>query len=78
MVGKESACNSEDHRRCKFNPWVRKIPREGPGSERSPEKEMEPTIVFLPKDSIDRGIWWTTVDGVTKESDTTEHTHTHT
>jgi len=27
---------------------------------------------------MNRGAWWATVHGVTKESDTTEHTHTHT
>ena len=26
---------------------------------------------------MNRGDWWATVHGVTKESDTTEHTHTH-
>ena len=26
---------------------------------------------------MDRGTWWATVHGVAKESDTTEHTHTH-
>ena len=33
------------------------------------------------ENSMDRGAWWATVHGVTKESDTTEqltHTHTHT
>ena len=30
------------------------------------------------ENSMDRGIWWATVYGVTKESDMTEHTHTHT
>ena len=32
------------------------------------EKEMQPTPVFLPGKSLDRGVWWATVHGVTKES----------
>ena len=27
---------------------------------------------------LDRGAWWATVHGAAKESDMTEHTHTHT
>ena len=27
---------------------------------------------------LPRGAWWATVHGVTKESDMTDHTHTHT
>ena len=27
---------------------------------------------------MDRGAWWATVQGVTKELDMTKHTHTHT
>ena len=35
LVGKESDCNSRGHRRCRFTPWVRKIPREGSGAHYS-------------------------------------------
>ena len=30
------------------------------------------------ENSMDRGVWWATVSRVTKESNTTVHTHTHT
>ena len=29
------------------------------------------------ENSMDRGVWWATVRGITKELDTTEHAHTH-
>ena len=38
------------------------------------EQEMIPTLVFLPGESQDRGVW----QAKCKESDTTEQTHTHT
>ena len=44
-------------RRCRFNPWVRKIPW---------RRKWEPTPVFLLGDTMDRGAWWATVHGVTK------------
>ena len=40
--GKESACQCRRHRRCGFNPWVRKIPR---------RRKYQPTLVFLPGES---------------------------
>ena len=39
--------------------------------------EMEPTPVLLPRKSHGRGVWWTTVHGVTKESDTTQWLNQH-
>jgi len=39
LSGKESACQSRRHRRCRFNPWVRKIPW---------RRKWQPTPVFLP------------------------------
>ena len=30
------------------------------------EKEKQPTPVFLPGESVDRGAWWATVYGITK------------
>ena len=58
-----------------------------PGSERSPkEGNGNPLQYSCLENSMDRGAWWATVHGVSKESDTTEqltlrlsiHTHTHT
>jgi len=57
--GKESACQC---RRCRFDPWVGRI---------SWRRKWQPTAVFLPGKSLDRGVWWTTVHGVAKESDMT-------
>ena len=48
---------------CVLDSWVRKIPW---------RRKWSPTPVFLPGESMDRGAWWATVHGVTKESGTTE------
>ena len=48
-------------KRCKFDPWVRKIPR---------RRKWQPTPVFFLGNSMDRRAWWATVRGVAKESDT--------
>ena len=50
-----------------------------PGSERSPGGgNGKPLQYSWLENSPNRGAWGATVHGVTKESDTTEHTHTHT
>ena len=36
------------------------------------DREWQPTPVFLPGTSMDRGAWWATVHGVAKELDMTE------
>ena len=54
ISGKEFACQCRRHR---FDPWVRKIPW---------RRKWQPTPVFLPGKSMDRGAWWATVHGVTK------------
>ena len=54
--GKESACQWRRHKRCGFNPWVRKIPW---------RRAWHPTPVFLPGESVARGAWWATVYKVT-------------
>ena len=64
LRGKESAYSTGD-------PWIRKIPW---------RRAWQPTPVFLPGESMDRGAWWATVHRL-QESDTTEateHTHTNT
>ena len=46
---------------------------------RSPgERNGNPLQYFCLGNPINRGAWWATVHGVTKESDMTEHTHAHT
>ena len=49
-------------RRCRFNPWVGKIPEEGNGNP------LQYSCLGNPKD---RGAWQTTVHGVPKELDRT-------
>ena len=41
------------------------------GWEAPLEKEMAPSPVFLPGKSMDRGAWWATAQGVTKQLDMT-------
>ena len=57
--GKEPTCQCRRHKRHEFDPWVRKIPW---------RRAWQPTPVFLPGElhSMDRGVWWATVHGVTK------------
>ena len=40
--GKKSICQCKRHRRCRFNPWLRKIPW---------SRKCQPTPVFLPGES---------------------------
>ena len=50
-----------------------------PGSGRSPGVgNGNPLHYYCLQNPMDRGAWQTTVHGVTKELDMTEHTHTHT
>ena len=65
--GKESACQYRRHKRCRFNPWVRKIPW---------NKKWQPTPVFLPgKFHGQRGLVGYNPQGC-KESATTERLST--
>ena len=54
MSGKESTCQC---RRCRFDPWVGKIPGGGNGNPLQYSCLGNPT---------DRGAWWATVYGATK------------
>ena len=68
--GREPACHCRRrHKRLRLDPWVRKIPR---------RRNWQPTPVFLPGKSMDRGAWQVTIHGVTKELDTTEQLSTYT
>ena len=49
-------------RRHGFDPWVGKIPW---------RRKRQPTPVFVPAKSMDRGAWRATVRGATQDSDTT-------
>ena len=44
----------------------------GPGNYLSQRRKWQPTPVFLPGNSMDRGVWWATVHGAAKELDTTQ------
>ena len=45
------------YKRLGFDPWVEKIPW---------RRKWQPTPVFLPENSMDRGAWQATVPGVAK------------
>ena len=62
--GKEPTCQCRRRKRCRFDSWVGKMPW---------RRAWQPTPVFLPGESHDRGAWQATVHGVT-ELDTTEAT----
>ena len=47
--GKDLPCQWRRWKRCGFNPWVRKIPW---------RRKWQPTPVFLPGNSMDRGTYW--------------------
>ena len=56
-VVKNLPANARRHRRYRFDPWVRKIPR---------RRKWQPTPVFLPGKSLNRGAWQAIVHGVAK------------
>ena len=66
--GKEHACQCRKHKRCRFNPWVRKIPW---------RRAQQPTPVFLPGESHGQRSLVDYSPYSRGESDTTEHTHMH-
>ena len=44
-----------------------------PAMQKTPwRREWQPTLIFLPENSMDRGAWWATVHEGHKESDMTE------
>ena len=54
---KKSTCQCRRCKRCRFNPWVGKIPREGNGN---------PLQCSCLGNSMDRGAWWATAHTVVK------------
>ena len=67
-TGKEPACQCRRHKRCRFDPWVGKIPW----------RRAQPTPVFLSGESMGRGAWRATVHGVTKSQTWLKGLSTHT
>ena len=67
--GKETACECRGHRRCRFSPWVGKIPW---------KRKWQPTPIFLPE----KIPWQRSLVGYSswdyKESTDCAHTHTST
>ena len=61
-----SACQCRRYRRRGFDPWVRKILW---------RKKWQPTPIFFLENPMDRGTWWATVHGITKNQDTVVHKH---
>ena len=57
LSGKESACQCRRHRTQEFNPWVGKISGGGSGN---------PLQYSFLENSMDRGAWQATVQGITK------------
>ena len=53
-----------------FDPWAGKTP---------PEKEVQPTLLFLPGKFLDQGAWRAAVHEVLKsQTQLNTHTHAHT
>ena len=65
-VVKNLPAKAEDTRHRGVDPWAKAVPW---------RRKWQPSLVFLPENPMDRAAWQTTVHGVVKESDTTEHTH---
>ena len=66
---KESVCQCTRHKRRGFDPWVGKMPW---------RRNWQPTPVFLPGKSMDRGAWQAVVHGVTKSrTQLSNWAHTH-
>ena len=65
ISGEESTCQCRRHKRCRFDPYVGKIPW---------RREWQPTPVFLPEKSHG----WAAVHGVTKSWSQLSGQHIHT
>ena len=67
--GKQSACQCKRLRRCRFYPWVVKIPQ---------KRKQQPIPVFLPRKFHEqRSLVCYSLQSL-KQSDTTKHSHMHT
>jgi len=56
-VVKNPSANARRHRRYGFDPWIRKTPW---------RRKRQPTLVFLPGKSLNRGSWQAIVHRVAK------------
>ena len=65
--GKKPTCQCRRHRRCGFDPWIKKIPW---------RRVWKPTPVFLPGESHEQRSLVGYSPGGPKESDMTERLHT--
>ena len=61
--GEETTCQCRGCKKCRFDPWVRKMPRVESGRL---------LLYSCLENSMDGGSWWATVHGVA-ESEATEH-----
>ena len=52
--------NGKEPKKCEFNPWVGKIPW---------RRKWQPTPVFLPGESMDKGAWWVIVHKVAESTE---------
>ena len=64
-MAKNSPANAGRHKRCRFNPWVKKVPW---------RKAWQPTLVFLPGESHGQRSLAGYSPWACKELDTTEAT----
>ena len=75
VSGKEPICQCKRHKRCGFDPWVRRIPGGGYGN---------PLQYSCLENPMDRRVWWATIRGITKTQTRLPlynhfiHIHTHT
>ena len=60
--------DKKDVKRRKFYSWLGKTPW---------KRAWQPTPVFLPGESLDRGAWWATVHGVAKSQTRLKRLSTH-
>ena len=69
---KKITCQCRRHKRCRFNPWVRKMPW---------SRKWQPTPIFFPGKFHGHRAWWATIHGIANiwtQLSTCTHTHTHT
>ena len=65
LVVKNPPANAGRHKRHRFDPWVGKIRW---------RRAWQPTLVFLPEGSMDRGAWQASVRGVSQSRKQLSHT----